>query len=75
MADNRSSAPLELETVTLDRDFTTNGQTIPAGTHKVSPEEAADLRRRNSQYNQYMKGIHERHVYEHDAGTQAVGGE
>lgn len=45
----------------------------------ISEEEAKkvqqDLLRRQSQYSQYSKGIHERRERVHDAGSVSVGGE
>lgn len=59
--------------VTLENDFETNGQKIPAGTHELPADVAEDLMRRQRERNAYFRGINEKRTFTHNSGSFGVG--
>jgi hypothetical protein len=63
----------EATKITLSRDYETNGEVIPAGTHELPTALANDLARREEQYQKYHNGITEKHEYPSKAGQISMG--
>jgi len=63
----------ETTRIMLSRDFETNGQVIPAGSHEVPKDLAEDLMRREKAYQEYTKGITEKREYTAKAGSISMG--
>lgn len=66
---------LETTTMNLTNDVTVNGIKYRAGNNVTVPKKQADdIARMDYEHNKYLKGLHEKHTYEVNAGTIGVGG-
>lgn len=73
--DETSATQSEVTKINLQHRLTVNAVSYGPGHNVEVPRaQADDLLRMDADHTKYLLGLQEKHVYEQDAGTMAVGG-